>query len=234
MASAQDSFQSESVAPPPDFDDVVHPDAQDDYVDLRSTSERDVMPSREIPAARLVATIDVLVVLATFLGVIVGVNVARMPDGFDEFLAIRISLKNVLLLAGMILAIRTVFRWAGLYDAIRVRRRADEVRRIFLGTTVVTVLATVVPATSRSDNLNFWSLVPFWAGSFAMLVFARGIRGRLSRSARDRRRVIIVGTGPRAIRIYRQVCSDVLASYYVVGFVDTTTTPPAAVRRAIP
>jgi exopolysaccharide biosynthesis polyprenyl glycosylphosphotransferase len=222
MVPTQDPLQSEPAGIG-GFVADVRPEPDNVYVENGRMGERQAPPSREIPAARLVATIDVLVVLATFLAVIVGVNVDRMPDGFDEFLAIRITVKNVLVLGGMILAVPAVFRWAGLYEAIRVRRWADEVRRLVVGSTGVTTLAMVVPATSHSDNLNFWSLLPFWAGSFVVLVVARSVRGRLSSSTRDRRRVIIVGTGPRAIRIYRQVCSDVLASYYVVGFVDTTT-----------
>ena len=45
--------------------------------------------TRRIPAAGLVATIDVLIVVAGFVAMIVGINIDHMPDGLDAFLALR-------------------------------------------------------------------------------------------------------------------------------------------------
>jgi exopolysaccharide biosynthesis polyprenyl glycosylphosphotransferase len=177
---------------------------------------------RPLPAMRLVAAIDVATVLLTFFGVIVGVNLSRMPDGLDSFLAIRVTLKNVLIVAYLTAGARMAFRAAGLYDASRVRRWSQEARRVLLATILVTAIATIVPLTSQSGAVDYWSLLWFWAGTTAILLVTRGVRARLARATRERRRVVIVGTGPLALRIYRELSADVLTPCHIVGFVDNT------------
>ena len=161
--------------------------------------------------------------LGAFFAIFVGVNLDRMPNGLDEFLAMRVTLKNVLVMASLAAGVVIIFRWAGLYDASRLRRRSEEARRVLLGTTAIAALAIIVPLTSHSDTTDHWSLLLFWAVTFAALVVARSLRATLTRGARQRRRVIIVGTGPQGLRIYRELCADLLTPYCVLGFVDTTT-----------
>jgi len=214
---------------------VEVPDAPDQQFSQSGTVAGNLTVSRPIPAARLVAAIDVGVVLATFLAVIVGINVDRMPNGLDGFLAIRVTLKNMLITGALIAGVLVAFRAVGLYDAWRLRRWAEEVRRLFAGTALVTALAMIVPLTSHSGAVNQWSLLLFWAGTFAALVLTRGIRASLAGSVRERCRVVIVGTGPRGLRIYRELCADVLSAYSVVGFVDTTDSviSPFIARRTL-
>jgi exopolysaccharide biosynthesis polyprenyl glycosylphosphotransferase len=177
-------------------------------------------PTRPIPVVRLVAAIDVATVLVTFLIVLVGVNLGRMADGLDSFLAIRVTMKNVLIVLCLTLGTLMVFRAVSLYDASRLRRWSDEARRVLLAATLVTAIATIAPLTSLSGAIDYWALLWFWAGTTAALLVTRGIRSRLARATRERRRVMIVGTGPLALRIYRELCADVLTPCHVVGFVD--------------
>jgi exopolysaccharide biosynthesis polyprenyl glycosylphosphotransferase len=179
-------------------------------------------PLRPIPVMRLVAVIDVATILLTFFGVIVGVNLSRMPDGLDGFLAIRVTVKNVLIVLYLTAGSLMAFRAAGLYDASRLRRWSGEARRVVLATALVTAIATIVPLTSQSGAVDFWSLLWFWAGTTAVLLMTRGVRARLAQATRERRRVVIVGTGPLALRIYRELTADVLTPCHVVGFVDNT------------
>ena len=82
-------------------------------------------------------------------------------------------------------------------------------------------MAAVVPLAGRTHGAVDWaSLLLFLGGMFAALVALRSVRTRLTRDPK-RRRVIIVGTGPRALRIYRELCSDILTPYSVLGFVDS-------------
>ena len=74
-------------------------------------------PGRAIPAVTLVASIDVLIVLATLGAVVVGGNLDRMPSGLDEFLAIRVTLKNIVLVAFLTVGAPLTFHLLGLYDA---------------------------------------------------------------------------------------------------------------------
>ncbi|MGH9161026.1 MAG: sugar transferase [Vicinamibacteraceae bacterium] len=191
-------------------------------------------PQRLIPAPRLVAAIDVALVLATFFSVVVGVNLDHMPHGLEQFLAVRVTVKSVLLVACLIAGVLLVFRRARLYDAHSVRRRRDEARRVLLATSAVTVMATIVPLTSRSGAVDGWSLLVFWGASSAALMIARGTRAKLAGNV-ERRRVIVVGTGRHAIAAFRELCADVFQRYAVVGFVDTnaTTGSPFVERRTL-
>ena len=180
--------------------------------------------SRPIPAAGLVATIDVGIVLAMFFALIIGINVDRMPNGLDEFLALRITVKNVLVVSAFAVGIALVMRAFGLYDAFRVRRWSEEVRRVVLASIPITAMAAVVPLAGQSNApIGRLLLLVFFGATCVALILARGIRMRLSRERR--RRAIVIGTGPRALRIYRELCSNVLTSYHVLGFVDSVRTP---------
>lgn len=183
-------------------------------------------PSRPIPAVGLVAIVDVLIVLSAFVAMIIGINLDQMPNGLDAFLALRITVKNAIVVSSFVAAIAVVLHGAGLYDASRVRRWGDEVRRLLLATIGITVIAAVVPLTGQSrTEVDRWSIVLFAVTTLVALVAFRGLRARLTHDAR-RRRVLIIGSGPRAIRIYRALCADFQTPYRVLGFVDS---PNAAV-----
>jgi exopolysaccharide biosynthesis polyprenyl glycosylphosphotransferase len=181
--------------------------------------------TRRIPAAGLVAIVDILIVLAVFVAMIIGINLDQMPDGVDAFLALRFTVKNVIVVAGFVASIALVFRGVGLYNASRVRRWRDMVRRLVLATIAITVLAAVVPLAGRTKApVDRVSLMLFATVTFVALSAFHGLRARLAQDVR-RRRAIIIGTGPRALRIYRALSSDVLTPYRVLGFVDSPMTP---------
>jgi exopolysaccharide biosynthesis polyprenyl glycosylphosphotransferase len=173
------------------------------------------------PTLPVVMALDVLAVLAVFAIIVIGINIRQMPHGIDGFLALRVTIKNVLIMTWLAVGVMVVFNWVGLYDVVRVRRPFDDVRRVLLGTAVVTLLAGVAPLTSHANGVRASSLPLFWASAAFVLIVTRELRMRLTGRARERRRVIIVGTGPHGLRIYRQLCADVRSTYYVVGFVDT-------------
>ena len=58
--------------------------------------------------------VNAAVVLLVLLGVFIGVNWGRMPGGFGEFLAIRVTLKNLFLTALFLLPWAMAFRAFGL------------------------------------------------------------------------------------------------------------------------
>jgi exopolysaccharide biosynthesis polyprenyl glycosylphosphotransferase len=78
-------------------------------------------------------------------------------------------------------------------------------------------------------------MLRFWIASAAAIAVTRGIRARITRSAAGCRRVLIVGSGPQALRICRELSTDPLTAYQVVGFVDTSDAPrsPFVTRRTI-
>ena len=178
---------------------------------------------RPIPAAGVVAIVVVLIVFSAFLAMIIGINLDQMPGGLDAFLALRFTVKNAIVVAAFLAGTALVLHGAGLYDASRVRRWGDEVKRLLTATIGITVIAAVVARTGQSDTaVDRVSIALFAAMTLVALVAFRSLRGRLTHDAL-RKRVIIIGTGPRALRIYRALSADVLTPYRVLGFVDSPT-----------
>ncbi|OLE82209.1 MAG: hypothetical protein AUF76_10250 [Acidobacteria bacterium 13_1_20CM_2_65_9] len=176
---------------------------------------------RPIPAARIVSVVDVSVVMTALLLVLVGRQVDRWPDGLRDVLSLRITVQDMGLLIGFAAAGLVVFRTLGLYEATRVRRWLDELTRVFEGTTALAAIALLFLTATRSAVLDAVSLMAFWAASFAGLVLTHAVRAKVTRSVGRCRRAIIVGSGPHALRICRDLSADPSTSYQVLGFVDT-------------
>ena len=81
---------------------------------------------------RLVRLSDSVVVLATLLAAFVAANIGRMPNGLPEFLALRVTVKNLVMLALFIVAWRLVGRLTGLYEWRGIRNRGSEIARVVL------------------------------------------------------------------------------------------------------
>ena len=165
-----------------------------------------------------VAILDTALAVAALLVVLLWLNRAHMPRGLD-FLALRVSLKNVLLLGAFVAAWSPLFRLCGLYDLDRTRQLRDELTRLAIASLAGTLMVLPMALTSRSGVFDAAGPWYFW-----VVAFSAGSCGRVARRAcahrQTARRVLIVGTGCRAQSLYRQLASDKDTSYSVIGFVD--------------
>ena len=98
----------------------------------------------------LVAIVDVLIVLSAFVAMIIGINLDYMPAGLDAFLALRFTVKNVIVVSAFVAGTVFVLHCAGLYDASRVRRWGDEVRRLLTATIGITAIAAIMGSPDRA------------------------------------------------------------------------------------
>jgi len=188
---------------------------------LSSPGERLVPP----PAGWRVA--DALLGAGVLTAVVVAHNLDRMPLGLEEFLAIRLSLKNVVLLAAFGLAWPSVLSLCGLYAPERLREGKGEWPRLALASAFGCVLAMAFPLTSRSgavrpEDALFFALAV--APATAVLRAAVRAGHRASRGT-CRRQIVLVGSGPLAARVYEELQSDPLHENAVIGFVDSEPSP---------
>jgi exopolysaccharide biosynthesis polyprenyl glycosylphosphotransferase len=201
---------------------------------LRAAEPRDqyaspaVTARRPIPAARAVAAGDAIVATAALLSAGFGLEVAGWPSGLRDLLSLSVSVQSLVLLAAFAQAVVAVFYSAGLYDAARVRRVADEAGRVVLSMTALALMLVVVARTIGPDIGDRAALLDFWAVGTAAVILARGARALITRQAAGCRRTLIVGSGPHALRICRSLSADPLTSYQVLGFVDTNLGTPSA------
>jgi exopolysaccharide biosynthesis polyprenyl glycosylphosphotransferase len=183
----------------------------------------------ESPTTAWRITDGVLGVVLLLLVLVAG-NLARMPSGVEEFLAVRLSLKNILLLTAFGLAWPAVLWACGLYEPARLREGQGEWPRLLLASGIACLLAMVFPLTSHSGTAE-----PIHALLFAAIIAptAAVVRSgvRAVRQVRDRsrvHRVFLVGSGPLAALVHGGLNADPRVRREVVGFVDSDPQPSLA------
>jgi exopolysaccharide biosynthesis polyprenyl glycosylphosphotransferase len=171
---------------------------------------------------RLCWSSDLIVGLAGLLGAFLVTNIGRMPSGLADFMAYRLSVKSVLLLAFFGVVWRLIFVACGLYEWERIRSVRSEARRIALACTVGAAVALVFPLTTVSGAFHYLTVLTFWAWTLLAVPGARlGLNAIATRAnLEDVREVIIVGRGPRAVRLWDQLRLSPDTGYRLLGFVD--------------
>jgi exopolysaccharide biosynthesis polyprenyl glycosylphosphotransferase len=185
--------------------------------------ERPMVPGSWWPIVDGVLAVGILAAV-----VIAGnLNGGRMPNGLEEFLEIRVTLMNVLLLTAFGLVWPTVLSACGLYSPARLRTGLDDWPRLLLASSIGCLMAMVFVVTSRSGAVR-----PEHALIFATLVMlSTGLLRQTVRTLQQarqgthRRQVVLVGSGPRAARLYRELQHDRLRANEVIGFVDSEPHP---------
>ena len=177
---------------------------------------------RIVPGAPLLQATESVLPTVVLALVIIAANLRVMPDGFNSFLSLRVTVKNVLLCVLYIGACSAILRAWGVYDVRRVRHRSNELVRIVSATSICTMLATIFPLTSVNGGVRWEHLAYLWHGTVGAEIVIRGVRRFIARRGRGRapRRVIIAGTGPRAMSMWNDFTADHASSYELVGFVD--------------
>lgn len=166
---------------------------------------------------------DSLLVIATLAIVMVAGNLNNMPDGVEEFLAIRVTVKNAMLLAASGWVWPGVLTLCGLYLPRRLQTGDGEWPRMAFAGAIGCVLAMVFPLTSTSGLVKPWHIVTFGIVIvLAELLLRTTIRSvARHRTRSEARQILLVGSGPIATRLYRQLLSDPVDNVSVVGFVDS-------------
>lgn len=156
-------------------------------------------------------------------GVIIATNLTEMPRGLDDFLQTRLSVKNILLIVAFGWSWSLLFTLSGLHDRWRLSSGEGEWPRLMLAGTLGSAVALVFPVTSRSGAVSAWHILLFGVIAVPAAWLCRSVfRSVDGRSDRVRpRHVLIVGSGPLAARLYRQVVADRSRNTSVIGFVDS-------------
>lgn len=175
-----------------------------------------------IPGAKLLLPMEAALPTLAIVAVVLLSNRDAMPEGLDGFLALRVTVKNILLGPAFIAGCVFILRACRLYEFRAVNSRWTEAARLVLACSLCTALAAVFPLTSRSGGIGLSQLAYVWLGVLAAEIGVRGIRRATARRHRMGvpTRVIVVGTGPRARRVWEEFTSDAPTAYELVGFVD--------------
>jgi exopolysaccharide biosynthesis polyprenyl glycosylphosphotransferase len=168
---------------------------------------------------------DAFLAVTILAGVVIAGNLDhdRMPGGLQEFLAIRLTVKNVLLLTAFGMVWPTVLSACGLYSPARLRSGGGDWPRLLLASGIGCILAMVFPLTSTSGAVRPEHALFFGTVVLLLTGTLRGTVRAAQRASRGTRQqeIVIVGSGPQAARLYRQRLSDPFQKISVVGFVDS-------------
>jgi exopolysaccharide biosynthesis polyprenyl glycosylphosphotransferase len=169
---------------------------------------------------------DMAAGVVTLIAAFLITNVGRMPSGFHEFLAVRLTVKNLLLVVGFAAVWRLVCTLAGLYDWRRVRIWRDEACRVLIAAAVGGASVLVFPAISLTGAFQVATVAVWVAGTAAAMVLVRtGLRTLIDVEAGERQNFMIVGTGPRALALGREL--TMVPGSRLVGYVDAGEPLPA-------
>lgn len=143
---------------------------------------------------------------------------------FEEFLGIRISIHNAILVVGMMYAWHTIFLVCRLYESKRLSSLNDEMRDIIKATTVGTLMIGTVTVVFQVQMISQWFLPIFWVAVTLLTCLSRvclRITLRWVRQkGRNSRNVLIVGTNSRATRFAHDIQAHPELGYRLIGFVD--------------
>lgn len=174
---------------------------------------------------RIFALVNAVVALSLLLGVFIFVNRSQMPDGFAEFLALRITVKNLILSALFVLVWLAVFRQFRLSRPWPPAPFRTELIQVTKACAVASSFGLIFPLTSHGGAFTFQILIGFLPISILACMCgrlaARGVAARLARFLQGRQNLIIVGSGPRAAALYDHLREPQHCPNRVLGFVDS-------------
>ena len=179
-------------------------------------------PNRSLYIALCQVT-DTAVALVSLIAALVLTNLGSMPTGVAGFLAMRITLEKLLLVGLFLLAWRSSFRFCGLYEWKRIITRSQELSSGVAAATVGTSFTLIFVLHSKSGAFDAEVVLYFWLAATGLVLLIRSMLRTLAFNSptSETQDVIIVGSGPRAFSLYRQLSGDRRTGYNILGFVDS-------------
>lgn len=165
---------------------------------------------------------DIAIGLVSVVGAFMITNLGAMPGHAAGFLALRVSVKNLLLLAFFALAWAATFRAFGLYRNQNRRLNAETIVRLAAASAAGASFAILFVITSRAGAFGHGTTLVFWLLAVCLAVAVRVILNALTGPAaiKHPRQAIILGSGLRALRLYHELKARPEVDYHVLGFVD--------------
>jgi exopolysaccharide biosynthesis polyprenyl glycosylphosphotransferase len=151
----------------------------------------------------------------------------QVPHGLEELLAIPLTLKDALLLTAFGLVWPAVLSACGLYSRAWLRGGTGHWPRLLLAGAIGWVLASGLLLVSVSGRFRPLQALLFATALVLAMSILRSVTRVLHSAGREtsQRQILIVGSGPLAERMYRQLRLDPLQAGEVIGYLDSETHP---------
>ena len=157
-------------------------------------------------------------------------NLHSLPPDVAGFLAVRVSIKNLLGLAIFVCAWMGFFQAFGLYQ----KRSPRDVNVRLIGATACgSSFALFFVLTSRSATFGIEAVVLCWMIALSVTLLLRFVL-RVLTSPLDKSRLarplLVIGTGERAMRVSAELRVRGSENYQLLGFVDTPDATPQSIE----
>jgi len=148
-------------------------------------------------------------------------NIDQIPSGPAAFLAMRITVKNLLLLLFFLAGWHLVLLCGRVYETGEVAplRRW---KRLIMACTIGSAPVLLFVETSHTGAFRMENAALFWVCALVLLLVNRVCHAAVGAVARKQpaRRCLIVGSGPVAMDLYNTVLQAEFPRWEVLGFVD--------------
>jgi exopolysaccharide biosynthesis polyprenyl glycosylphosphotransferase len=180
-------------------------------------------PAYQPLSLELLRTTDTFIAGVVLVAVFVGVNATNLSYAGADFLLLRVSVKNLLLLCGFVALWQLLFTMARLYSLSVIRDRRREMKRVFVASAIGSVAVLVISLIEVSSAfppqaaLYYLGAVVLATGSVRTVIREVSVRAQ-NWAVKE---IIIVGSGPRAYKLLRDMQSAPGSNYQLAGFVDS-------------
>ncbi|HKD05119.1 MAG TPA: sugar transferase [Bryobacteraceae bacterium] len=161
---------------------------------------------------------------AVLAAIFTGLNIHRMPNGLGDFLAMRVTVKNVIVMALFVAGWTASFHAFGLIGISSPRRLRTVLSRVTKAVLCAAPVGLLVSlstgATPVAGVAASFLPVGITVGVVSQLL-AGAISRRIGRSIMGLRETIIVGSGPRALDLFEHLSAPQRSGAKVLGFVDS-------------
>jgi exopolysaccharide biosynthesis polyprenyl glycosylphosphotransferase len=165
---------------------------------------------------------DVLIAILCVPTAFIITNSGAMPEDATGFFALRVSVKNLLLITIFALQWSAICHAFGLYR--KQRRNPDAIMRAAAASVCGGLFILLFMMTSRAGLFGLYAVLFAWSLAIFSTVAVRPLFNALSAPttpSNHPRQVLIVGSGARALKLYRQLNGKAGSDYQVIGFVDS-------------
>lgn len=177
-----------------------------------------------IPAMGLLKTLDVTLVLLSFVLTTLIIIHAQSSLSLAQFLSIRVKISNFVIFTFGLLLCHIVFAVCGMYRSRRLSSQTAEILDMLKATTLLMACFSGIAVAFSVRMITGKFLGVLWVVSAAVLCASRIVlRFGLARArmrGRNLRFILILGTNRRAVGFARRIESSQELGYRIIGFVD--------------
>jgi len=167
---------------------------------------------------------DVMLLVGSLIAASITSGRAVSTISLTKFLAMRVSVRNFVLFMILVILWHGLFSFLELYESKRLWRQYTEAMDVLKATSIATFVLFLVGSPFFPSITNPLSLVLFWSLSTDSVLLSRHLLryllGQIRRRGRNTHHILIVGTNPRAVRLARELETQSVLGYRILGFVD--------------